>query len=481
METKKYEKASTETRDRRRLIVLTLRKHQDGIWITKLVEGLKESAPPPSSSQHRFEIDVIALEDWLGKGWLISDKVETNDDDKSSIIGLVNRVSDAASPALFKACCGLLAVVENVLHIPVWNGSTAYSLAGNKWRHHILFRQANLSAPITMVYYTGYGKDSERTTERTVEIDTGIFRQNEAGRFELLIKPNAGGFGVGIEKQSILPLIASSSSDQTHSFGRKKTTRSIRIPESFEDEMALIQQYEQPIDGKLYRVWFLNGKVQCAVERTIHVAKKEEEQGLLDAVATSTAEFTSGCAGGSFCTLPGSTRNHSGNISYDAKQTQSNKDSTNGSSVLEAPKSLASTVAPSNMLPWRVPREVRREIEDQLLPLVADAHCGSIEFLHSSPCRSSATAMIRNGDTSEIHENDNDEVEMQTTRGHCPRRLYFDFNLLSTLPIIEGPKDVDSSAIEQAKRAAEMVWPKDYDPWLELARAIWEFFVTADA
>lgn len=90
----------------------------------------------------------------------------------------------------------------------------------------------------------------------------------------------------------------------------------------------------------------------------------------------------------------------------------------------------------SSLIPWEVPEEVRQEIEDQLLPLLTDAHCGSVEFLYA-------------------HDN--------------LQRLYFDLNLLSTLPIADNME------------AGESVWPKDFDPWLELAHGIWEFFIAADA
>ena len=129
------------TRDEQRaqrgvLVVLTLEKHMDGIWITKLFERLKESIPNSTSFQN-IEIEIQALENWLAEGWLVSDKTEN--DSTSRIIGIVNRVSDAASPPLFKACCAVLAVAEQSLKIPVWNGSEAYALCGNKWRHHRTF------------------------------------------------------------------------------------------------------------------------------------------------------------------------------------------------------------------------------------------------------------------------------------------------------------------------------------------------------
>ena len=70
------------TRDEQRaqrgvLVVLTLEKHMDGIWITKLFERLKESIPNSTSFQN-IEIEIQALENWLAEGWLVSDKTEND-------------------------------------------------------------------------------------------------------------------------------------------------------------------------------------------------------------------------------------------------------------------------------------------------------------------------------------------------------------------------------------------------------------------
>jgi len=421
------------------LIVLTLKKHVDGIWITKLIERLNESVPP-SSSFHHIEVKIRALEDWLGEGWLISDKIEKKNIHRD-LIGIVNRVSDAASPALFKACCAVLATAEHTLKIPVWNGSIAYSLCGNKWRQHLLFRQAKLLAPTTMVYYV--------PDMRSINIDTQMFRQNVSGRIEVLVKPNAGGFGAGILKIS-LPLLlpSSSSSDATHPSSATKMTK-ISIPSSFEDNMALVQQYEMPRDGKIYRVWFLNGRVQCAVERKVTGEEGTEED-----------EFTSGCAGGNSCQFSGSAHQKNTILS-----TSNNNQ----------------TAAPSKILPWEVPAEVRQEIEDQLLPLLADAHCGSVEFLYASSTLPKTTSTVSscistyidNEDTMEKSKNKSSNESTIRPREHL-RRLYFDLNLLSTLPVI------DKTGSIHEKVAGETVWSKSFDPWLELAHGIWKFCRIAD-
>ena len=166
-----------------------------------------------------------------------------------------------------------------------------------------------------------------------IHVNTSLFSNRST---EILIKPNAGGFGAGIQKIE-KPLQPKSSSEDSMMFPIPKP--------SFDDNMALIQQYEKPKDDKLYRIWFLNGKVQCAIERTLM-----SESGSTD------DEFTSGCAAG-MCSMRSSSNNKKDQSSLSEKNV---------------------TVAA-----WSVPKEVQDELEKQLLPLLPDAHCGSVEFLYS--------------------------------------------------------------------------------------------------
>jgi hypothetical protein len=453
------------------LIILTLKKHVNGIWITKLVERLKESVPHSSSFQ-QIEISIRSIEDWLAEGWLISDKAES--DDNRGILGIVNRVSDAASPSLFKACCAVLATAEQSLKIPVWNGSSAYSLCGNKWRHHLLFRQAKLLAPTTMVYYAGHDSGEGESTvdknfrkEKTINVDTNLFRQNTNGRIEILVKPNAGGFGAGIKKISLPSPSPSPSNAAAPSTSRKTTT--ISIPSSFEDGMALVQQYEKPRDGKIYRVWFLNGKVQCAVERSVNGGS---ETGKDSVGVSSSTEFTSGCAGGNSCKFSGSAHPKNANASNNNNENPLKNNHKLASTLSIPPQSFGSSANPPSMLPWEVPEEVRQEIEDCLLPLLVDAHCGSVEFLYASSTTPKTSGDInRNGDNEEMGRKPNYGVSNESTiQPSDPiRRLYFDLNLLSTLPIIDDMNTVRDGI------AGETVWQKNFDPWFELAHGIWQF------
>lgn len=336
------------------LLILTLKKHKDGIWIRRLVHSLQTTAKdhqiflsneantdnPPEESSHLVSIRVQPLEEWLAQGWLVSSSPIFFD----NIIGIVNRVSDAANPPLFKAACAVLGAAQ-LLQIPIVNGPTTYSLCGNKWCHHILFQQARLESPKTVAYWNEEdkgGNDNERPNQEEL---TAAAMQEKNGR-DLLIKPNSGGFGAGIQRikaplEEFLPV--------------------------FEDCITLVQDYHPPKGNQLYRIWFLLGKVQCAVVRSI---------------ADSDDEFTNACS---------------------------------GTCSIQQPPSA-----------WSVPEAVRKELEGQLLPLLKDAHCGSIEFLYSYDYN---------------------------------KRLYFDLNLLSTLPTNVSNRDG--------------VWAEGYDPWMELASAIW--------
>jgi hypothetical protein len=145
---------------------------------------------------------------------------------------------------------------------------------------------------------------------------------------------------------------------------------------TYADPVALVQAYIPPAQHQLYRIWFLKGKVQC---------------GLIRTNPPGVDEFTTGCAASGVCALS------------DARKPQP---------ILTAMQSP--------------PKEVVAEIQDRLLPLLLDAHCGSVEYLYDS-------------------------------RGI---RFYFDVNLLSTLPLIESVE------------FATEVWGKDYNPWKELAAAV---------
>ncbi|KAG7349190.1 hypothetical protein IV203_011787 [Nitzschia inconspicua] len=396
-----------------KLTILTLRRHRDGVWIRRLVEALQEEITTKTSPHHPVNIlEVVVLEELLKGPMCITNN--TLVDDISGWVGLVNRVSDAAEPWEVKACMAVLQLAK-LVGVPIWNSPEAYSLFTHKWCHHILFQRAKLHAPATVMSLQQqpppaqqqqqqqlqqgqYGQGdrptfeeqqavgilSEMERELTVNTFQGLEATGMDGKstLELLVKPNAGGFGAGIERRTFdrnTRMVNTPSSNSTIS----------RNLPSYSDHFLLFQRYHPPLDGRIYRVWFLSGKVQCGVIRSGNPQ---------DSHLQNNNDFTSGCVGGVCQHRP------------------KTKDST-----YQQPSS-------TTILPWLVPNKVREEIEEQLLPVLpSDAHCGSVEFLY--------------------------------TASNTTQRLYFDLNLLSTLP-------VDNTQVASAS---------DEDPWNHLASEILRF------
>ena len=468
------------------LLVLTLKCHQDGIWIHRLVEALESTRSrlrrrwrrdsesnndhllekeDSRSNDQNIEIQVIALEDllsdpflvagWFSPSCMYNDNLKSDDGEDEhqqqsrpknhgrKIVGLVNRVSDAASPVLFKACIGILSSAEQ-RKIPVFNGSQSYAISCNKWCHHVLFHQAKLQSPITVAYFNSSSTSNgafgpatlsavTATTSATMESKKSKFQmatemiirqqqgQQEEGQKlqqaedehtsttfastkkrmldsesekqkdrDFLIKPNAGGFGEGIVR------VTTRTSDDDNTAAAATPT----LPQhpKYSDHMSLVQEYVPPYNQRLYRIWYLCGKVQCAVERRLNVDTDNQNE-----------EFTTACAGGG------------GTCSIRPKSNKKN----------EKQQSLPQHSIFQQFVAWKIPQDVVAEIEQNFLPtLPSDAHCGSVEFLVDPSSR---------------------------------QRLYFDWNLLSTLPI----------NVEEESRTS--VWSDTYNPWDELAIAIWKF------
>jgi len=385
--------------------ILTLKKHQDGVWIKRLVLALEKIATEPTSAVALpKEIRVVALEDYLKGPLNISDGSSLN---SNNWCCLVNRVSDAAEPWQVKACLAVLQLTKSVWKIPIVNGPDAYSFCTNKWCHHILFQQANLASPNTVAGMACTGTHQSALENKCLAMLYKLQdrKSSEPPLHDYLVKPNAGGFGAGIERHQA-PVILPEPSDPNTT--TNKSPDSLSEATNYSDKMVIFQQYVNARDDKTYRVWFLDGKVQCAVERSIDslsssqlsssIASNAQREQQPLSTHNFTTEFTSGCAGGT-CARP------------------------------------REPVKATSFQLWEVPDSVRREIEVQLLPrLPADAHCGSIEFLYSSS-------------SEEFNKGEN-------------VRLYFDLNLLSTLPII----DTNTTAKNDNE-----------DPWMQLAESIWNF------
>jgi len=518
--------AFDEQETRNTIAILTLRRHEHGIWITRLVECLQQITKNAKPKRH---VQVVVLEEYLEGPFCVSLPdphvvPSSSFSSSSSWLGLVNRVSDAAEPWEVKACLAILYLAKSVWKIPIWNGPDAYSLCVNKWCHHILFAQAKLASPPTTAMLMMQQHQSQQPTFKTdtapttsttstadheSQITTTTSHHNRGEmqslevlyqmqnqqhahptnnnsnnnnnneeshttiQLEYLVKPNAGGFGAGIEKRQahITTGTASTTSAMEHndagSSNHNNTlpngpsvsaaaaaasdfnvTKHTTTPlPTFSDHMVLFQTYVK--STQIYRVWFLLGRVQSAVQRTTTGVNDDDNSMKPTSMASASTEFTSGCAGSGACTL----RPPKAVIP-------------SSSHVKSVPSSSSPTTAAATtkMEPWKVPACVRLEIEQQLLPVLpGDAHCGSVEFLYddsSKPIEEDITTTTCSSD---------DEEHYHATR----QRLYFDLNLLSTLPVL-----VSSSSVEQTNNEKTDQGPGDdvvVDPWRELANAICHF------
>lgn len=308
-------------------LLLTLQIHKDGIWVRRLVEELEKL---------QRVVKVLTLEELLH-----NQRVDLRYTSTPSLpilsqecSGIINRVSDAADPAVVKRCIALLTVATRLYGIPVFNGPESYSLCCNKWCHHCIFSQAGLASPPTVVVVPSQWdrpatkEDPSDQRNSRIQHSTQLLRDSSLPH---LIKPNSGGFGVGIVKLEEL-----GNPDDDDDGTNPLLLDDFNVKQA--DGTLLLQEYIQSNDNKIYRVWFLARRVQCAVVRTTTPATTNDGGGGGD-------ELTCGCSG------------------------QNNVDD-NG---------LVSA--------WPIPRSVSNEIERMLALLPEDAHAGSVEFVEQAERR----------------------------------------------------------------------------------------------
>eukprot|EP00746_Dinoflagellata_sp_MGD_P002893 gnl/MRDRNA2_/MRDRNA2_105656_c0_seq1.p1 gnl/MRDRNA2_/MRDRNA2_105656_c0~~gnl/MRDRNA2_/MRDRNA2_105656_c0_seq1.p1 ORF type:complete len:370 (+),score=84.73 gnl/MRDRNA2_/MRDRNA2_105656_c0_seq1:74-1111(+) len=196
--------------------ILTLQKHRDGAWLTQLVKRLQTQ-----TATEILDIDTLSLDPAACLPWSV----------------VVNRVSDAAPSHLVKATLAIMKIAQ-LQGIPTINGPDCYSIGISKMCHHAALAKVGLRTPRTIVC-----RDVKLLEECC--LTHGL-------RFPILLKPNAGGFGAGIMRLDDLPALRAAVLDGSAKIG--------------EDGVVLLQEYIQPASGKVYRVWTLGSKVQCAVE-----------------------------------------------------------------------------------------------------------------------------------------------------------------------------------------------------------------------
>ena len=365
------------------IAVLTLAKHANGVWITKLADELRSRFQRISCSESigQHTVEVLTVESFD------LDRCPTSSSPPWA--GVVNRVSDAADPILVKSSLAILRAAD-LWSVPIFNGPRSYSICCNKLLHHHVFARSGLRTPRSVVVRFDMGTppppvhDGSDVSPITIGNKlscAGRQLESMGCQWPLLIKPNSAGFGAGIQLFANQEELLQYSRDIASSI----STNSCRDTMPSEDGMALLQEYIRPIDDCIYRVWFLRGRAQCAVRRI-----------LTDPDSNPANDFTTGCAGGS-CSLD-----------YTRKKQK----------ILRA-----TTFA------WDVPSDIKEDILRVSKVMGDDCDAGSVELLYD--------------------------------QAGC--KIYFDLNLLSTLPLMDGSIANDDN-----------IWPEHHNPWTELADAVIE-------
>ena len=241
-----------------RVSVLTREAHKDGTWVTSLVKAIQ------SKLSKQFSVEIVSVEraDQC-------DAVLMPPNGKPQCDLLVNRVSDAAPPATVKKTAAILALFE--LHgLPVINGHKCFSVGTSKWLHHQVLESAGCNVPRSVAISRLDG-DTERF--RITLRSATCALMGLGCKWPLLLKPNSGGFGEGIESIS--------SVEELEKWADKESLDGSTAT----DGITVLQECLTARENKFYRVWFVGGKIcaAVAVERPAGVA-----EGAL---------FTGGCVG----------------------------------------------------------------------------------------------------------------------------------------------------------------------------------------
>lgn len=211
------------------ILVLTLHKHREGEWVTKLIDALE--AYGAQAVLH----DVEAL---------------TGDDipaDHAPVCWslVVNRVSDCAALEQLKCTVMALQRVE-LAGVRTINGSGSYGKSSSKVLHHALLQAVGASVPRSFWL---------QIPTHCTDGDKAVLLADAArklGCLPVLLKPNAGGFGSGISKFETVEEL-----EEHYRTGKAEDSN---------DGIVMLQEWLAPKNGVYYRVWLLGGEVQCAVQ-----------------------------------------------------------------------------------------------------------------------------------------------------------------------------------------------------------------------
>ncbi|KAK3252132.1 hypothetical protein CYMTET_38556 [Cymbomonas tetramitiformis] len=405
------------------VVVLTLSKHREGIWIDNLLARLRKRHPKLAGTVRILEVDTAEGEECLPVNRCPSWRL------------LVNRVSDAADPKQAKLCLALLQTAE-LWSIPVINGSRAYALGTNKVLHHHVLLRSGVRCPRS--HSLNLCKGAIRPGATVAAFIAAAEHLLTLGcAWPLLVKPNSAGFGAGIRSFATLPRLVE--------YAEQLESAILDLPS--EDGVLLLQEYIAPLNREIYRVWFLHGRAQCGVclvrpepgpappEAASHGGQSQPSITPSDPLAADRAQL-SGCGGDDG---DGRVPSNSGRSdALDSDHVSASSEFTGGcagGTCEWKPAAKRRKVGVTPVLKaWQIPEPVIQAVER--IAQLTGADCGSVELLYEAT-----------------------DAEP----------VYFDVNMLSTLPLLDG------SVSDPAK-----VWKEGYDPWAELADSVAEKAYSAD-
>lgn len=200
--------------DTRPIVLLTRDEHANSRWLLDLEKSLVKRGAV-------VLVMPLSSFDRVGSNWR----------------SIVNRVSDAAGPTEVKRTMAILRSAE--LHgVPTINGTACYAIGTSKILHHELFDVVGVASPRFVQLSSGTSPEEAMRLVREADL-----------HFPLLAKPNSGGFGAGI----------------TSVRSREGLTSCVLAAALSSDGAGILQEYVAPLDGFVYRVFFLGGAVQRAV------------------------------------------------------------------------------------------------------------------------------------------------------------------------------------------------------------------------
>jgi len=225
------------------IILIGEEKDRNAIWVVKLQQYLAQYLSLSDALQH-LSLSVLSVETL--KINVVSNKVE-------NWCYVINRVPESSQSNIAKTATAILQYCT-LLNINVYNSYECYLIGQNKLLHHGILSALSLRSPPSILVrnFDAIKNAFDHQNDNAVQTSVKL-------KFPVLLKPNSGGYGRGIfkfqTKDEILDFC-----DKNKDGGMEKTLFG-------NDGTALLQQYYNSVAGStVYRVWTLNGQIQCGIK-----------------------------------------------------------------------------------------------------------------------------------------------------------------------------------------------------------------------